>query len=344
MSRRRRLRAAITRAMWLCATLVLVVWGVGRLASDRWIWSQYLLWLPTIVALGVGGALLAGAWILDPRRSRWRTRHLASAVLIIAAVVLVLGELDLIRRLSGQGRADLRVVYWNASNQLLEYPPTLISDLQADLVVVANPRWRMGREMFATTVTPGRARDGHVLWRSGFAIASRYPIIEHGATMLGLHGVRAGMDPETDGDLAFDRGHAVFFVLDTSEVLGHTTVVWAIDMPSDPRQGRMKNAKIARSHIEAWQGQDGTQGFPPADIVVGDLNVPRGSASLGVLCPSMRDAGGVLGTWPRRWSLWQLDHTLYDPRSWALVRLWAVDPGVGTHRMLVCDLRTHERR
>ncbi len=339
MSRRRRLLAAIAGACWLGATLVLVAWGLGRLASDRWIWSQYLLWLPTIVALGVGGALLAGAWILDPHRSRWRTRHTASMLLAVAAGVLVVGELDLPRRLAGRGKADLRIVSWNASNQLLEYPPTLISDHQPDLVVVANPRWRMGREMFATTVSPGRARDAHVLWRSGFAIASRYPILEHGATMLGLRGVRAGMDPETDGDLAFDPGHAVFFVLDTSEALGHATVVWAIDMPSDPRQGRMRNAQIARSRIESWLVPDGRRGFPPADIVVGDLNVPRGSASLGVLCPSMRDAGGVLGTWPRRWALWQIDHTLYDPRSWALVRLWAIDPGVGTHRMLVCDLR-----
>ncbi len=333
------LRMVSARALWLVSMLVLGGWGLGRVASDRWVWSQYLLWVPTVVALSVGGVLLVGAWVLDPRRRRWRARHAGGVLWLVSALVLVFGELDVARRISARDDSDLRIVFWNASNQLLEYPPALISEHRPDLVVVVNPRWRMGREMFATTVVPGRARDGHVLWRSGFAVASRYPIVEHGATTLGLRGVRAGMDPETDGELAFDRGHAVFFVLDTTADLGRQIVVWAIDMPSDPRQGRMANARRARARIDAWRGTNGRRGFPEADIVVGDLNVPRGSASLGVLCPSMHDAGGVLGTWPRRWALWQLDHVLFDPRAWRLTKLRAIDPGIGTHRMLAGELR-----
>lgn len=345
----RMLRGAL---VW-SALALLGAWALGRLAGDRWLWSQYLSWMPTLLVAPLSLALL-GAWrLLRPRKHPRHARRITPAriALALSAVAfahLALVELNAPALLRPPREGDFRVLFWNAANRPLEFPPTLVRGQRPDLAIITNPRWRMGREMLFTLVADAQAgpKSGHVVWRHGFAIASRYPILDHGSASLGLRGVRDGMDPQREGEAAYDAGSAAFVVLDAREALGRTITVWALDMPSDPRVSRMTNARSARAAIGAWRSPEGAHGFPEPDLIVGDLNTPRGAASLGTLAPSMRDASqasaGVRGTWPRGGrctmpSLWQIDHVLHSTR-WRAVRWKTVDPGVGTHCLVVSDL------
>lgn len=347
------IRAILGGLLLTLSLLLLGAWILGRVASDRWLWSQYLSWMPTALVLPASLFLL-GLWrAIFPHACRRRRRHAritpargAIALAAIAIAHLVLIDLNALALVRPSRAGEFRVLFWNAANRPLEYPPTLVRAHDPDIAIITNPRWRMGREMLYTLVAEPGAKGGHVVWRHGFAIASRYPILAHGSISLGLRGVRDGMDPAREGEAAYDPGSAAFVVLDAREDLGRDITIWALDMPSDPRISRMANARAAHAAIEAWRSPEGAQGFPEPDLIVGDLNTPTGSASLRALAPTMRDSSrarvGLRGTWPRwnGWaiaSLWRIDHVLHSTR-WRATRWTTGDPGVGTHRMVVADL------
>ncbi len=347
----------LSRAIWALATCVLVLWAIGRLASDRWLATQYLSWTPTEYVLGIGVALLVIAWFVkgrwreratQPKRRGWRRLRSVHALPITLALFAAIGVVREHHvgsfRLVPLVQPDLRILFWNASNQVLEFPPTLVSEQHPDLAIIANPRWPMGREMLYTMVhEPSRDGErGAVLWRHGFAIASRFEILRSGSTSLGLQGVRDGMDLERDGNAAFDAGAAVFLELDTIELVGQATIVWILDLPSDPALHRAKVVRKAVEAIDAWRGPDGSLGFPRPDIVVGDLNIPAGAFSLTQIAPGTRDAHGQRGTgsgrtWPRERPLWRIDHVRLRP-PWFAAESRVVDPGYANHRMIVVDL------
>lgn len=352
----------------LLALAVLGAWLVGRIANDRWLWSQYLWWAPTPAVFAGAGVLVALAWLGAPpatllgrsftRASRsgparrggdgaaWRRLRLAATVgLLVAGAWHAVAELRLHRAVLGPAEREglpLRVVFWNASGAELTYPPTLLSRHQPDLVVVGGPRWKMGRDMLFKAVSEHRLGPEHVLWRGQFAVASRYPILESGYTTLGLGGERSGMVIERHGSAAIDHGEALYMELDARDDLGRTLVVWVLDLPSDPSLSRRDMVDRARLVIDTWPGGGG-EGFPEPEIAMGDLNTPRGSWSLSRLLPQMRhaaaDAGwGPLGSFPRERPLWHIDH-VFVRRPIGAVEYRLVDPGEGRHLMQVAELR-----
>ncbi len=347
-------RLWIARSLWVIATAALVLWAIGTLASDRWMLTQRLSWAPSEIMLAGSGLLLVVAWIvvlgLKPRRVRrqgWRrlrSFHALPLALVAIAGFSVAREFGVFRLSGAVDEGDLRIVFWNASNTPLPYPPTLVSEHRPDLAIIANPRWGMGREMLYTMVhEPTRNGErGTVLWRHGFAIASRFGVLRSGSTSLGLNGVRDGMDLDRDGVAAFDAGSAVFLELDTRETIGRATVVWILDLPSDPSLHRAAVVRKAVEAMRVWRGPDGARGFPEADIVVGDLNIPAGSWSLSGLAPGTVDAHRQRGrgagrTWPRERPWWRIDHVRVRP-PWVALGSRVVDPGAGRHRMIVVDL------
>ena len=40
-----------TTTVFAISMLMLACWGVGQIFSDRWEWSQWLLWIPTVAVL-----------------------------------------------------------------------------------------------------------------------------------------------------------------------------------------------------------------------------------------------------------------------------------------------------
>jgi endonuclease/exonuclease/phosphatase family metal-dependent hydrolase len=92
-------------------------------------------------------------------------------------------------------------------------------------------------------------------------------------------------------------------------------------------------------------------GFPPADLIMGDFNIPRGSASLrqaaqGYPHAHTQAGHGHAGTYPRHRPLVHIDHMFIGPALRAR-RYQVVDGGVGSHRMQVLDValdRDHRQR
>lgn len=144
-----------------------------------------------------------------------------------------------------------------------------------------------------------------------------------------------------------ELGYVMPVTLDTTAVLGRPITVWFIDLPSDPFVFRWEIARFARARFDELTKETnprtGTALLPPPDLILGDTNIPRGSASLGLLTgPGFEHAFdqcgyGLAATWPRALPLLHLDHTFVGAglraRAYRLV-----DPPVSDHWMQVIDV------
>jgi hypothetical protein len=356
-------RAAAVLAMAFASGAVLAVlaWGAGRVASDRWTWSQYLSWVPSPAFIGAGAVMLGVSWTaarMGSKRGQGShsrgVRLAAGAILLVATGHLLLIDWRLInafRSHASPAGGRIRVLDWNVTN--IEREEQIIAPVltQApDVVVMVNPdsrvHWGMVFEAFGEL--PHRAAD------LGMIVASRYPVLRTGATWLMLPPPEDAEGHVAPGAHA-DPGRAMYVELDTRAALGRTTVLRVIDMPSDERLSRWALAERAAAVIDAWKGpervytQGGagaviTQGagFPRADVLVGDFNIPRGSASLSLMTRGMENAFDQAGfgwvrSWPRARAVFHIDQTFVGPAVRA-VRYEVVDPGVGYHRLQVADI------
>lgn len=364
----RRLAALLSRLLALGACGVLAVWLVSRAATDRTIATQYLFWVPTWAYLGTSALALAVSWLLSftgrgrpsaaagrRRRRPGRVPRLAGVLGLAAATVfMLLVEWRLhalaMRPPAGDG---LRVLYWNAPMRPRPVADAVLAQ-EADLVMIANPVWTLPRERVGERM--GAAAEVRT---ARFLVLSRYPVLRWGETSLGLEGLE--QVPSDAWDLvelpegSIDEGRAMFFELDASEILGRPIVVWLIDLPSDQRLARWEMLGAAAARIGAWEGpahgegaaSDGpARGFPAPDMVVGDFNTPRGSASLRFLTGGMANAydqggAGYTATFPRERPLWHIDQMFVAPALRAR-RYWTLTPDYGRHRIQMADIEAAE--
>jgi hypothetical protein len=344
------------------AAAVLAVWLASRLASDRWLISQYLYWLPTLVYLVAAALLLV---LSQAGRGRRVARQSPAVRRITAAAwVVVLGHLFFVefRMLNAFAapprpgeRGAVRVLHWNVSGvRDLEQVLAAVGAEDPDVLVLADTygpvRWREVIEVLEAE------SPRHTIWQAGILVISKAPLSKHGVQWLGMSGLEADapahlakLGPAPNHN---DPGRAMFFEVllpkrngsgssgGSGEEVLETMVVWVVDLPSDWRQGRAKLARHAAQAIAAWPaapqgpGAVATEkgpGFPVPDLVVGDFNIPRGSASLGLLTRGMRHAfdqagWGFVATYPADWPLVHIDHAFTGPRIEA-IRYRVRNPG-----------------
>lgn len=332
-------RGPVRVAAMAVACLCALAWAVGRLCTDRFAWSQPLWWAPSVL-------LLAPVWLLavlpHPRRRARRAAHCAFRLFAAAALAYTLvAELRVHRWASPAApEGAIRVVFWNQAGRPVA-SPDILRPVRPDALVVANRHTGSRARSLAESLAsedPAAALSG---WP--FDCLARWPVRRWGSTSLGLSAAARGAEDR------LDTGWAAWFEIDTPD---GPLVVWAIDLPSDPAVHRMAQARQAAAVIAGWRGpvrasaglpppRRSAAGFPVPDVVVGDFNTPRGSASLRVLlreagAPGMRDAFAEAGrgwarTWPRRAPLWAIDHCFVGPR-WRAERFGVFDPGEGGHR------------
>lgn len=368
----------LSAAMLVVCIGVVGVWTLGVVVSDRFLWSQYLSWLPSVVVLPVGAVLWVFAVVLArlgrrarDRRGKFgrRARMVVGLWVAVGVAWVLVWELRVYRlpmppRPAG---VHLRVLHWNITaiqrNEQITGP---LLEQDADIAVMVNPsshvKW---------AEIPAQAGEQYrFLTLGGFVVASKVPVVRWGMMFLGLEGLPAAMQAGLERrKIRVDPGRAMFLELDTKEKLGRNIVVWVLDMPSEPRLSRWAMAGSAAKALREWTGAVMAQGavvpseglwgkgFPAADVVVGDFNIERGASSLAVLLPGMRNAfdeagAGYAATWPRYGyrtpvPLVHIDQMFVrggggaKPATGGTVgveRYEVVDPGFGYHMMQVGDL------
>jgi len=360
--------------MTLGALLVLGAWCFGRWWSDELEWSQYLFWVPSPAVL-MGAAVLllvssglarkarglAGADSLGSRPPAARARRLAWGLWVGVLAWVCVAEYHVQRYLprvgTNPGGAAVRFMYWNPSQT--EYLADHVGAVGPAVLVVANApgtvNW--GAVRGAMSVEGGAT---YAVRYERFTVVSRYPVLRWAGTGLGIQGAKArAFIWRGGGYVVQDEGQAVFVELDTRGALGRTTVVWALDLPSDfnlsrwvvMRQGAKRLAEFEGPAFErAGDGMDRPvsleHGFPSPDVIVGDFNTPRGSASLSEIVGSMANAfdqagRGISATYPREWPVVAIDQAFVGPDLRAR-KYDVLDLQEGQHRAVVFDVAERE--
>lgn len=363
-----RILSALGALLWLGAVVLLGAWAFGRVVTDRWMWSQYLFWIPSMLALpACGAALAAGAglrvggrriadrpWRGSRLEARWL--GLTAGALALAGAWVVTVEYRWLALRPAPSARPFRVIHWNATDRIGDTWDTSLSDQKPDLLVInpaSNQPWDRLQERCPHV--------GRPLWQFGFTVLSRHRTLRTGYTSLAIE-PGLGIDPRETEHMVrrSDAGRAMFVELDTRAVLGRTLVVWCLDLPSDVSLSRRQVTEQAARTLADFPGpvdvlgDDGVfvremprvKGFPPPDLILGDMNIPRGSLSLTRLtggCSAAFDqaGSGPFGTWPYARPLFHLDQMFIAP--WLRAEDYRViDLGGGTHRAQRADLSARD--
>lgn len=294
-----------------------IAWLVGRFASDRWGWSQWLLWMPTILVL-VASAL-AAVLALRPRFRESRVAHgrrrrfaAWSAVALALAVYFLFIEHHF-ARVPGKP-AGLSVTHWTMTysrpRDLAVNARTLI-ELSGDVTVLSHDTRLSSRP----EVLESLGESGRIIRLWPFTVLTRLPVLE--ARPL----------------VSNDEIWAAMIELDAREQLGESLVIVMVDLPSDPRLPRAGIAARLRAGLNAADA-------PEPDLVLGDFNMTRGSASIRSIFPEHVHAFDLAGhgygaSFHRNWLLYHIDQMLLRAPLRAS-RYELVDPGFGRHLAQRC--------
>lgn len=312
----------------LCGCLAVTVigaWLIGRIVSDRYGWSQWLLWIPTPVALFAASiALLASLRPSD--KPRCRRNRLVRWLIVIVAMFVYFATME--HRLLYRGPAishpanSIRVAHWNITLQPYTHVEELINGLIAmngDITIMTNP----GYAPWEKPVVDQLGNGTPPVSVGPLAIISRFPVL----TIRPL--------------VAANQVYVVLVVIDASEKFGRPLVIYMVDLPSNPRIPRYEMLRRTRQMLDDPANFGGTLP-PPPDIVVGDFNTTRGSASLRMMFPTLLDAYDEAGhgygaSFHRLFPLYHIDHVLLGPDMTAL-RYDLVDLHLTRHDAQVAEV------
>jgi hypothetical protein len=343
-------------AAWLF-WIAMGLWGVALAASDRFHGTQFLAFVPEVVWLCVSGLAL-GLWAVlgwvgrtEHARKR-RGLRLGAAAWGAALLWVATGEWHLHRALGRDERlaGAMRVVVWNAGWSKVEDLHKRLLALNPDVVLIANPHlvtnWVALREAMGSTTQA--VREGTLV------CVSRVPVLEFAWANLGVapEDGRPAWWPLPAG--SSHGGEALYLRLRVAGI-EEGMVVWFLDLPSDSWAWRRRVMREARYAMDAYRGSasvrdahgrdvadGGVRAFGAPDVLVGDLNTPRGCRSVGLLAPGLRDATadagwGMLATFPRATPILSIDRTLVSERV-RVVRYATADFGNGYHLAQVIDV------
>lgn len=306
------------RALRLPLALALSVLVASEVLTDRFAAVQVAWWVPRSFLLAFAVAwilvLLALPWTRARRRERraaWRW------VVITAALALWTTPRDW--RPFGPNRAGaaLVLVHWNAGSpeeSEADRAAEALLATGADIVLVTDPgrlwhgaRGEALRAAGYTSVSGGR-----------FGLASRLPVAEARPVLASrLRVVSRFVVATPAGPLALD----------------------GVDLPSAPTLPRALLTRTLAADLAEL-------GHAPGDVLAGDFNISRGSASLANLAPDAVEAFGATGrgwggSYPRQTPFWPIDLTLVRA-PWRPVAARYLDLGVGRHRAQMVALERAE--
>ncbi len=221
---------------------------------------------------------------------------------------------------------ELRILHWNLTSPDTHVWPGVLTDIPecaaADILLLGvtmdDGQFRRVMEPLSHTHTIRRIH--------GLAVASRLEILDLRMIDLNLNAIIGaqrvdGASPEPWYQVIYnnhaealgisrrefdlpDPGYLIELTLRLPQ--GPRSICF-IDLPSNPFVSRMQIAKAVRARVKA-------QGLSDPIAIIGDFNIPGGSASLGVIAPDYQSAADVADdcdrgpTWPRARPLLDIDH------------------------------------
>lgn len=302
----RLVKAAMLLAILLAAAGVLA-WLTGRVVSDRYYWSQWLLWVPTlaVIPVAVAGLALTVVW---PRKRTLLAGWLACVIGLLVYFCFIEYRMFAKPPTESQG---LRIVHWNATQDGGS------DDQYIDALIAGDGDITITTDAWAI---PFRPRV--YVWNEGtppsmrpFAVLTKLPILR----------LRYLVNE--------DEIIVVLLEVDATERIGRPLVMYLVDMPSDLTLARAELARQARRMID-------NAAAPPPDLVIGDFNITRGSAAMRIMFPGLTHAydqagHGYSATFHRGeggWLLYHIDHALLSDTVRA-TDYEIIETGVGRHRM-----------
>ncbi|MGD9789840.1 MAG: oligosaccharide flippase family protein [Phycisphaerales bacterium] len=353
----------VPAALETLVIVLLAIWAIGRALSDRWLWSQWLSWIPSIAVVVPAFVLLAVAQIVRIL-TRWKargTRRRSSRAAIIARLSFLVAVVWFARHDVGwstlpatRQAGSFRVVHWNSSRPATKGWEERLATLDADIYIV-QPGWGWNFSTFRAALDPAAS----LLQTHNHVVVSRFPINAWTSFSLELK-PGEGIDPRLPDlkQIRLDTGMLIAALVRLPT--GEQRLLWVIDLPSDLSLSRERVlaqtvAMIARFRagelkvrVSDPSGRPVTDELLAAlkgepDLLIGDFNTPRGSRSLRHMTEGLRDTftdngRGWSATFPRRRPLWAIDQAYVGPGLRALDSR-VVDLGLGSHRAIVVTLQ-----
>lgn len=325
---RRRVLPILAKGTALLGILMLGAWITGRVLTDEHHWSQYVYWLPPIMMVGGAWVMLVLSAIFAAMARRLGGLLLRPVLLLLAigcTIHLVFGVWHLHRAIfhdRTKSPGAVRVIHQNFAGKEGHAPSfgDQAHALDADIVLLTNVKWGEARqdmlEQFAYFAPDERVRwvnysyrlhanPAHYRVEGDALIASRYPMTRTGMVNFGSRERLQVLSHSSSG-----KGWVMFieFDLDPDRTDDAPFVVWFVDLPSNPAAWKMEVMQVAQREINAWNGAGWAMGrhvweqrtfenesFPTPDLIIGDFNTPRGSASIEQIAPGYTDAFDAAG-------------------------------------------------
>lgn len=305
--------SAMTALARVASLLAFATFALGVAFEDRWLLTQWLSWIPAVAPFAL--AVLAMGASLLVRQGVWRRRAALQGILVLLTGTFVLRtSLGLPRDEPDASPMQVRLLQWNTNWPACDDPRSMqaLASAPADVVLISN----RGSITSVDMVHRWAGAQSRVVGAGPFALVTTWPVVE--ARMVAAGGTGAG------------TWYIARFVVLPPDWHGRPLRIAMVDLPSRPSLPRIDVANAMAQAI-------GTGGLGEVDVVAGDFNAIGGSVILTRCFPRMRDAANEAGvgwyaTWPRRFPLWQIDHTLVAPDMRCL-RAWTIDPGTSSHRM-----------
>jgi hypothetical protein len=375
-------------ALLMCALLGgVALWSIGRVMNDSFLLTQYCFWMPTPVVFACAAALLVAitpliAWITGAQSARtgrigyrgWRGLWFVCALGVVCTGASLLFEWRAWRYMlpvrTNPEVPSLRVLAWNPATDYMDDFDQRVTKITFDVFALTN---RPGHTKW--NVLSEHAGGARSMARFGrLTMISKYRIIRWGGSVLGIQGARKrttlwNSGPLSKvaiagGEVSQDQGEAMFIEIDTTPLFGRTSVLWLVDIPSDPQLSRNIMFEQAAATLSAFRGpvfsrtdanmdvtSDITEleaGFPAFDLVMGDFNSPRGSRSIQTLIgsPGVQEAHsqagvGWNGSWRRDYPVFTIDQMHTGART-KCTEYRVLDMGAGNHRAQVGTIEARE--
>ena len=303
------LRALGALLAFLCV-VILGGWCIGRLLTDQYWYTQWLWWIPTPAAIAIACCLLLAGCRPSPfhNRRRWRIIRAVLLVLVLSCYFAFM-EHRLFMRADPQPDG-LRVTHWKMNHPFGSRTASFaeaVARLEGDIIVLTHAG-RVPTDPAYQSWLPDGVRPRII---GGFWVISEFPItfsrIVH----------------------AVDEAIIVHVELDTTDRIGRPIILHLVDLPSDPKRERWAIAAGVREALNL-------RTEPAPDIVIGDFNITRRSATIRHIYPGLTHAyeqagHGYGASFHRQWLFHHIDHILTTP-AFRATRYDLLDLGVGRHR------------